>query len=76
MTEEHAAQRLAKQIGRLEDETRQLKKLIVQKYGTPWWKARSEDIDFDHFYACMLAKTRGMSNEARAERAKHVSSPK
>jgi hypothetical protein len=28
--------------------------LIVEKHGTPWWKARSGNVDFERFYAHML----------------------
>src|SRR5438132_7196313 len=58
MTEEHAAQRLAERIGRLEEEVRQVKKVIVQKYGKPWWKVCSENPDFEQFYANMVSEAR------------------
>src|SRR5438445_5972097 len=72
MMEEDAKQRLAKRIGKLEEEIRQLKKLIVEEYGTPWWKARSGNVDFEKFYARMLAEWK--SDERRSAIAKRAGS--
>jgi hypothetical protein len=76
MLSESPDQRLAERIRRLEDGIRQLKKLIVQKYGTPWWQARSENVDFEQFYTCMLAKTKAKSDDLNAEPEKIPKNPK
>jgi hypothetical protein len=76
MSSESPEQHLAERIRELEDGIRQLKKLIVQKYGTPWWQARSENVDFEQFYTCMLAKAQAKSDDLKAEPGKLPKNPK
>jgi hypothetical protein len=72
VTEENAEQRLAKRIGGLDKIIRLMKRIVVEKYGTPWWKARSGNVGFEQLYARMLAARNAESHRGTAKRTGHL----